>query len=106
MAFVSTGLNLMVDVFGGAMPRIWTYTSTDTSAVVASTAYFAGAGLGSPRGSPLGLKVGDFVMVQESTSGATPGRTTMHTAVSSTANASFNTSSTAGYDISVSSTAA
>lgn len=106
MAFNSTGLALVADGLAGG-PRIWSYTSTDVSTVVAGTGYFAGQGQGSPNGSPAGMALGDLVLVWESTSGATPGRATLHGVAGSSANSTDTIhSSTWGYDISVASSAA
>ncbi len=117
MAFESTGLVCVAAAdlsgFGGA--RLWKYTSGDPSTDVCNvTGYFAGMGQGSRTGGsqvgsgPAGLRVGDTMIVQESTSGAAPGRTVMASVISSTLNnTSLAISSTVGYDVtlSVSSTA-
>lgn len=102
MALNSTGLVLIMEGMGGS-PALWSYTSTDTSVVVGGTGYFTGMGLGSPHGSPFGMKVGDHLISAQSTLGATPGQTGFHTCKASTANSSATTlSSTWGWDISVS----
>ncbi len=99
---------------GGAMYR---YCSSHSGADVSgSTGFFGGCGaqpavssgalhpnLAARSPNNVGMKVGDQVMIVESSAGATPGQVTWHTAVASTFNGSTNTwAATNGYDVSVS----
>lgn len=108
MAFSSTGLILLFEGGFGTCPRLWSYISTDTSVTVAGTGYFAGQGQGSPFGSTrgiAGMALNDHVIVQESTNGATPGRSVILGVKGSSANGS-TVGSTWGYDITLASSAA
>jgi len=99
---------------GGQMFR---YCSSHSGADVSgSTGFFAGVGaqpavssgalhpnLMARHANNVGMRVGDQVMIVESSAGATPGAVTWHTAVSSTFNGSSNTwAATNGYNVSVS----
>lgn len=101
MAFTSTGLILLVEGGFGSAPQLWSYTSVDGSTLVGVNGYFVGMGFGSPHGSPLGMRVGDHVIVAQSTLGATPGQTSFHTVKAATANGS-TLGSTWGLDVSLS----
>lgn len=83
------------------------YSSTQKSSDVTVTGFFASAGAAS-RNPAGGMKPGDIVLVQESTnSPGTPGRVTLHSVVSCTANQASTSSSTgwgAGYNCSLTST--
>lgn len=110
MAYVSSGLRQATK--GGLSGRegaIWNYTSTDASTAVTSAAYFTRAGAGSQGNSnnSVGLKIGDVVIVQESSAGASPWRTTIHSVKTSTANFSSSMASSAwgtyGFDCTITS---
>jgi len=103
MSFSSTGL-LQIGDIGFSNPfSMWRYVSDDAHPAVSALGYFAAVGAGG-RTLSMGVKIGDIVFAQESTSGATPGRVTLHSVIGSSANAS--TAGTAyNYDCTVSSAA-
>lgn len=103
MAFSTTGLSAIVD--GGLTNGItvWKYLSADTVTTVKGAGYFAGMGAGG-RATNYGMKLGDVVIVTESTNGAAPGRTYMGAVSGSTANQASTSASTgwnAAYDVTV-----
>ena len=117
MTFASSNLTLMNEqpmVGGGSTPGStalspaqWYYASSDSSTSIAATGYFAGMGVGSRGGSPKGMRVGDLVTNVENAAGNTPGRVTVHSIKTSSANQSSTTGSTgygAAYDLTASST--
>jgi len=123
MAFSLTGLSLIVEGgFSGTAPRMWHYKSADAAGTVAGTGYFARMGEGSRWPSslanttsgnegglraPAGLRVGDLMLVQETTGGANPGRTTLHSVLSATADQASTSASTgfaAGYNCTITAT--
>jgi len=117
MAYSSSNARKIVDagMFGSSgfgAGSVWLYRSTDASSDVAVTGYFARAGIGSKSLSSqaadnIGMRVGDVVIVAESTGGGTPGRTTLHGVISATANVASTTLSSgfnAGYDVTISGT--
>lgn len=109
MAFNSSLLKLAV---GGGLTSgggaVWAYRSSDSAGTVTGTGYFAGMGYGGRNAGAQGMAIGDFVIVAESTTGSSPGRTTVHSVKASTANVSSTVLSSgwaAGYDVTLSSTA-
>ena len=81
----------------------WHYNSADAAADIQSTGYFKGVGAGGLGDGTVGVHVGDIIVNIESTAGATPGRVTLHSVVSSTANGTTSPmGSTVGFDCSVS----
>lgn len=54
---------LLAPSMGSGQPALWVYRSSDAHAAVSASDYFA-------EGEELGMKVGDFVMVQDSDNGA------------------------------------
>jgi hypothetical protein len=108
MSFSSSGLRKIVD--GGLTDgtATWLYRSSDPSTAVKATGYFAGCGSGSRGANAFGMKVGDVVICAENSAGATPGRTTMHSVITSTANVASTSASSgfsASYDVTVSAAA-
>ncbi|MBI3935536.1 MAG: hypothetical protein HY323_01030 [Betaproteobacteria bacterium] len=83
----------------------WQYCSSDAAADISgTTGYFKAVGAGGISSRVLGMKIGDIVVNIESTGGVTPGRVSLHSVVSSTADGS-TVGSTYGYDCSVSAAA-
>ncbi len=96
--------------FNGGGPRVWRYTSSNTSTDITATGFFAGMGrsfnVNAPGSSGVGMQVGDALLNQESAAGVRPGRCTLHGCISATLNSTRAAgvySSTAGYDVSVAS---
>ena len=105
MTFSSSGLSKVLDVGLTSGAALWRYTSSDGSTAIKATGYFAGCGTGSPSGTnAFGMRVGDTLINQESSGGATPGRCTLHGVSGSTYNQSSTTASTGfsgAYDVTV-----
>ena len=117
MAYSSSNVRKLLDggIFGSSASgpsSVWLYRSTAASTEAATTGYFARAGIGSRSltsqlADNVGMRVGDVVIIAESTDGATPGRTTPHSVISATANQASTTASTGwntGYDVTISGT--
>jgi hypothetical protein len=112
MAYSSTNPPRLIVPHGlsGAAGGVWLYQSTHQSSDVTATGFFAGAGVGSRSHSAanVGMRVGDMVMVAETTGTAgTPGRATLHMVTASTADQASTSASTghwAAYDVTISST--
>lgn len=97
MAYSSTNpLALLMDGFASNMPRVFSYQSTHASTDVTVTGFFTGVGENSRGLSALGLRLGDVIMNRASTDAAIPGRVTMHSVISATANV-LSTSASSGY---------
>lgn len=89
MAYSSTNpISMIDDGQGPLMPRTFLYSSTETSTDITATGFFTGVGAGGHGTGVVGLRVGDFLVNQVSTSSATPGRVTWHSCIASTANKS------------------
>ena len=106
MAFSST--NPPVLLVGGALsggwPRMFAYRSSHSSTAISGvTAFFVACGVRSRNHSPanVGMNVGDILLNQETTDGATPGKVTLHSVTASTASGS-TLSSTLHYNVTVS----
>lgn len=87
---------------------IWLYRSGDAAGTISgTTGYFKSVGTstdgeGSRSGMALGIKVGDVIMAVESSAGVTPGRVSLHGAISSTATSTASGFvSSKAYDVSV-----
>lgn len=108
MAFKSTGLACIVDGLSGYGPRLFEYTSTDSSTQVGGiVGYFSGQGRSFnsnvTKGGP--LSIGDIVLNRESSAGATPQRITFHAVNASTLNSTVAATipqTTSAYDVTVS----
>jgi hypothetical protein len=96
----------------GASGGVWLYSSTHAATAATVNGFFASAGAGSRStanngAGNVGMRIGDIVIVAESTGGATPGRATLHTVTASTADQASTSASTgyrAGYNVSISAT--
>lgn len=78
----------------GNGPRLFQYASTHNSTEILATGFFTGAGAGSRGGYDIGMRVGDLLINVASTGAAIPGRVTMHSVVSATADQASTTAST------------
>lgn len=67
MAYAVTNPPSLVTQRIGDGPALWIYKSTDAKATVVAASYITNAGPGSNSPNPLGMRVGDFVMVYDST---------------------------------------
>lgn len=98
MAYSSTTpLTMLVDGFASNMPRVFSYQSTHASTDITATGFFTGVGENSRGSSPVGLRIGDIVMNRASTDAVIPGRVTMHSVISATANV-LSTSASSGWN--------
>lgn len=87
-------------------PAMHLYSSSQASTDVCVTGFFTNGGA-SGRNPVANLKVGDIMLVQQTTAGPSPGKVSVHSVIASTANQASTNSSTgwnAGYDCSLSST--
>lgn len=109
MTFSSSGLQKIVDAGLTSGAAVWRYVSTESSTQVNATGFFSGCGVGSPGGAnAFGMKIGDTLISQESSGGATPGRCTLHGVTGSTWNQASSLASSAysgAFDITVSAAA-
>lgn len=103
MTFSTSGLSKIVD--GGLTDGVgvWKYLSADDVTTVKAAGFFAGMGAGG-HATNYGMKIGDVVIVTESTAGTVPGRTYMGAVNGSTADQASTSASSgfkASYDVTV-----
>jgi hypothetical protein len=106
MAFSESNPPRMISQAGiGALSTgaasVWLYRSSDAATAVTGTGYFSGCGRGSRAGPQVGMQIGDIVLVQESSAGATNGRTTVHSVINSTASSTNPNATTLRYNVTV-----
>lgn len=80
-------------------PRVFMAITTAVSSAIVSTGYWQGYGAGSRGGTPVGMRVGDVLLHQQTTNTAYPGRVTWHSVIASTANVA-STAASSGWNAS------
>lgn len=81
--------------YGGAMPRLFVFGSTNVSTGITGTGFLAGHGEGGKTNRNVGLRVGDIVLHVSSTDAGVPGKVTLHSIIGSTANVASTAASSA-----------
>lgn len=96
---------LIIDGFASGMPRTFLLATTYSTSDVSSTGWLKGVGAGSRGGDPLGVRLGDCVLHQQTTATSKPGFMSVHSVIATSANQASTTSSTgwnAAYDVTLS----
>lgn len=105
MSFDPTKRSVILNLGVGG-PAMHLYKSSEASSDVSVIGFFTAGGAYGRN--PLGnMKVGDLVLVQQTTAGPSPGKVSIHSVIASTANQASTSSSTgwaANYNASISST--
>lgn len=105
MAYSSTNPPIRA-IDSGIVGNIYRYRSTHTSTEILATGFFTGCGAGSRNSYGIGMTPGDVLINIASTDAAIPGRVTMHSVLSATADQASTSASTgwnAAYNVTVAS---